>query len=108
MTREEAIKGLDSFKATAMWNGSTRLYSALCLAIAALREQEERSINKPLTPDELREMGGKPYFHVSLQNGQKWWAILDPYYARRVEDYHYGEYWLAYRYELPEPPKEEE
>ena len=107
LTKEEAIERIQIHLAYMGQYEAPKTKEALDMAIAALREQEERSINKPLTPDELREMGGKPYFHVSLQNGQKWWAILDPYYARRVEDYHYGEYWLAYRYELPEPPKEE-
>lgn len=70
---------------------------ACSVAIEALLEREDKK-NEPLTPDELRQMGGEPYWHVSLQGNGSYWAILDPCYARCVEDYHYGEYWLAYRH----------
>lgn len=64
---------------------------------SAFREQEERERPKPLTLDELKKMGGEPYYHVSLQGGENHWAILDQFIAKHIEDYHYGEYWLAYR-----------
>lgn len=55
--------------------------------------------NDPLTLDELREMGGEPYWHVGLQedSAPPHWNILDPFYAKRIEDYGYGKRWMAYR-----------
>ncbi len=55
--------------------------------------------NEPLTPEQLREMGGEPYWHVGLQDDSPppHWAILDPHFAKHVDDYGYGERWLAYR-----------
>ena len=54
--------------------------------------------DKALTLDELREMGGEPYYHVSLQRDRvNHWAVLDPFVAEHIEAYHYGERWLAYR-----------
>lgn len=55
--------------------------------------------NEPLTLDELREMGGQPYWHVGLreESPPPYWNILDPFYAKHIEDYRYGENWLAYR-----------
>lgn len=62
--------------------------------------------NEPLTLDELREMGGQPYWHVGLreESPPPHWNILDPFYAKHIEDYRYGENWLAYR----RPPEGEE
>lgn len=61
--------------------------------------------NEPLTLEQLREMGGQPYWHVGLreESPPPHWNILDPFYAKHIEDYRYGENWLAYR-----RPKEEE
>ena len=61
--------------------------------------------NEPLTIEQLREMGGQPYWHVGLRKESRppHWNILDPFYAKHIEDYRYGENWLAYR-----RPKEEE
>lgn len=58
--------------------------------------------NAPITLDELREMGGEPYWHVGLQDYSPppHWSILDPYFAKHIEDYGYGELWLAYRHKL--------
>lgn len=55
--------------------------------------------NEPLTLEELREMGGQPYWHVGLreESPPPHWNILDPFYAKHIEDYKYGENWLAYR-----------
>lgn len=66
--------------------------------MAELLRQEE---NKPLSLEQLREMGGKPYWHVGLQEDSPppHWNVLDPFYARHIEDYGYGKRWLAYRYE---------
>ena len=62
--------------------------------------------NEPLTLEELREMGGQPYWHVGLreESPPPHWNILDPFYAKHIEDYKYGENWLAYR----RPPEGEE
>lgn len=67
--------------------------------MAELLRTEE---NRPLTLEELRQMGGKPYWHVGLQEDSPppHWNVLDPFYARHIEDYGYGKRWLAYRYEL--------
>ena len=60
--------------------------------------------DRPLTLEEIRQMGGKPYWHVGLQEASAppHWAILDPIYARHIEDYFYGERWVGYR----RPPKD--
>lgn len=54
-----------------------------------------------LTLDQLREMGGQPYWHVGLQTDspEAHWKILDPFVARCPEDYGYGKRWLAYAYQ---------
>lgn len=59
--------------------------------------------DQPLTADEMRQMGGKPYWHVGLrkESPPPHWAILDPFYAKYIEDYFYGKRWLGYR----RPPK---
>lgn len=61
------------------------------------------SERKPLTPEELRGMANKPYWHVGLRDdsGAPHWSILDPILAYHPEDYDYGETWLAYAYEPP-------
>ena len=55
--------------------------------------------NEPLTLEKLREMGGQPYWHVGLreESPPPHWNILDPFCAKRIEDYRYGENWIAYR-----------
>ena len=75
----------------------TRDIEALREAVKLLRKTEPP--NPPLTLEELREMGGKPYWHVGLQKDSPppHWNILDPLYARHIEDYGYGKRWLAYR-----------
>ena len=62
--------------------------------------------NEPLTMEQLREMGGKPYWHVGLQEDSKapHWVILDPFFAKHIENYGYGKRWLAYR----RPPEKQE
>lgn len=68
------------------------------------RGQEERGNPRPLTLDELRDMGGKPYWHVGLlqESPPPHWNILEPFYAQHIEDYRYGENWLAYRHKTEE------
>ena len=62
--------------------------------------------NEPLTLEKLREMGGQPYWHVGLreESPPPHWNILDPFCAKRIEDYKYGKNWIAYR----RPPEGEE
>ena len=62
--------------------------------------------NEPLTIEQLREMGGQPYWHVVLreESSPPHCNILDPFYAKHIKDYRYGENWLAYR----RPPEGEE
>lgn len=62
-------------------------------------EKASEASNDLLTPDELRSMGGEPYWHVGLQKDSPppHWNILDPFYAQHIEDYEYGKRWLAYR-----------
>lgn len=56
--------------------------------------------NKPLTLEQLREMDGKPYWHIGIQNDSPKpnWKILDPFVAKHPEDYGYGKRWIAYAY----------
>ena len=71
--------------------------AGLCAALD--RSTLPQPSNEALTPEELREMGGQPYWHVGLrkESPQPHWNILDPFYAKHIEDYRYGENWLAYR-----------
>lgn len=58
--------------------------------------------NEPLTVEELKKMGGKPYWHESLSNLEhrhNHWGIMPGYVAENPQDYHYGEDWMAYRRE---------
>ena len=138
MTREEAIRILDpvtSMDALAEieYYGGFRgqeavrkaVDDACILAVAALREQEERDNriesdavkNDPLTLDELREMDGEPVWvetgEVSLgeQIIGSWEIFIGResaiyYFTRRKRGFfaeHYGKTWLAYR----RKPKEE-
>ena len=78
------------------------LYYAMSDEIKSLKISTSTPSNVPLTLEELREMGGKPNRHVGLQEDSPppHWNVLDPFYARHIEDYGYGKRWLAYRYEL--------
>lgn len=71
-------------------------------SVAKLWNRRTVPPNPPLTLEEVRVMGGKPYWHVGLQEDSPppHWNILDPLYAQHIEDYGYGKRWLAYRYEL--------
>ena len=99
MTREEAIKGLDSFKATAMWNGSTRLYSALCLAISALREQPRWISVEERLPEPLESV------IVWTRWGEMGEALLDGKHFVWMGDTDIAAatHWMP----LPEPPSED-
>lgn len=58
-----------------------------------------KQANAPLTSEQLKEMAGKPYWHVGLRSNSPppHWVILEPNVAKNAEDYGYGELWLAYR-----------
>lgn len=53
-----------------------------------------------LTIEQMRDMGGKPYWHVGLRKDSEppHWAIMDPMIAKNIDDYFYGERWIAYAY----------
>lgn len=58
--------------------------------------------NNPLTIEELKEMSGKPYWHVvstDFKQSPDHWRILPDHVAQNPEDYHYGDGWFAYRIE---------
>lgn len=58
--------------------------------------------NVPFTLEEVRRMAEKPYWHVGLrtESAPAHWAILPSNIAKNPQDYHYGEYWLAYPSEV--------
>lgn len=106
MTREEAINHLmnDFFVSLGGQlcvdaDKKGQFCEAIGKGVSALRAQQEAEKNEPLTLDELREMGGEPYWHVGLRkkSAPPHWNILDPFVALHIEDYKYGENWLAYR-----------
>lgn len=76
MTREEADRTLQWFEKRAVETtmpGAREMYR---LAVEALREQEAREKNEPLTLDELREMDGEPVYIV-CKNELKIWALVE-------------------------------
>lgn len=77
----------------------TREKAVQILCAWARRGRQKSSA--PLTLEEMRGMGGKPYWHVGLQEDSPppHWSVLDPFYAPRIQDYGYGKRWLAYRHE---------
>ncbi len=97
MTTNEAIWTLQYVD-----RNDPRFLEAVCLAITALHVQDEAERNDPLTPDDLRDMGGEPYWHVGLQpdSPAPHWTILPEHVAKYPIDYFYGENWLAYRQKL--------
>ena len=91
----------------AMWvcgntNNPVTRYTADAIAKKLCREAKDE--DQPLTPEDLHQMGGEPYWHVGLQpdSPPPHWAILDPFFAARIEDYGYGVRWIAYRHKLEE------
>lgn len=95
MDRKQAVTILKR-KTTIPGDGYTweQINEAIDMAISALSRP-----NEPLTIEQLREMGGQPYWHVGLrkESTPPHWNILYPFYAKHIEDYRYGENWLAYR-----------
>ena len=105
MTDKDAIRLLSG-------ESGSDVDGAFALAISALRERIERESPKPLTLDELREMGGEPVWITSPTGGTGVWRVCYGERARRrcgekviyfavgicenISDY--GKTWLAYRY----------
>lgn len=94
----------------AMWvcgntNNPVARYTADAIAEKLCREAKAE--DQPLTPEDLHQMGGEPYWHVGLQIDSQppHWAILDPFFAAHIEDYGYGVRWLAYRCKPEEETK---
>lgn len=71
-----------------------------CLEAVRSAHFAEAGKMQPLTVEQLREVVGKPYWHVGLQEDspKPHWKILDPFVSKHPEDYGYGKRWLAYAY----------
>ena len=71
--------------------------NAIEKAISALGSEPT---GEPLTMEQMREMDGRPYWHVGMRDESEapHWSILDPHIAKHIEDYGYGETWVAYEY----------
>lgn len=114
-TYEKAINALEALKPAVTENEKL----TVDFIVAALRAQQERENSKPLTLDELREMGGEPVwckgksrFGVNFEA----WKVLSKYSSTeeviRFTDgddrlpESYGKTWLAYRYKKEEAQDE--
>lgn len=103
MTREEAIEEIQFFM-THDSLADAPSNEACKLAVAALREQEEREKNEPLSPEELREMDGEPVWAEHYAGGE--WVTVHWNYADEIATAYkaclrkseYGETWMAYRH----------
>lgn len=73
MTREEAIKTIESNRPT---SGYTMLCEALDMAVSALRKQEERENLKPLTLEELMDMDAPVWCECKpIEGGNGFWCL---------------------------------
>ena len=99
-----AKKAADAWRDTDTYHQAAQIIDMLISALEG--DPTLTPPNDPLTLEELREMGGQPYWHVGLreESSPPHWNILDPFYAKHIKDYRYGENWLAYR----RPPEGEE
>lgn len=126
MTREEAIRILDpettgeAMEEIEYYGGFSgraavvqAVLDACVLAVAALREQEERENPNPLTLEELRQMDGEPVFLVDLVHKSEletpnlWggWIVFTshntngfiPRSGGFFSNDGYGKTWLSYR-----------
>lgn len=102
--RRLAKKAADAWRSTDTYHQAAQIIDMLISALEG--DPTLTPPNEPLTLEELREMGGQPYWHVGLreESPPPHWNILDPFCAKRIEDYKYGENWIAYR----RPPEGEE
>ena len=96
-TIQLAKKAADAWRSTDTYHQAAQIIDMLISALEG--DPTLTPPNEPLTLEELREMGGQPYWHVGLreESPPPHWNILDPFYAKHIEDYKYGENWLAYR-----------
>lgn len=99
-----AKKAADAWKQTDTYHQAAQIIDMLISALEG--DPTLTPPNEALTPEELREMGEQPYWHVGLreESPPPHWNILDPFCAKRIEDYKYGKNWIAYR----RPPEGEE
>ena len=95
--RRLAKKAADAWRSTDTYHQAAQIIDMLISALEG--DPTLTPPNEPLTLEELREMGGQPYWHVGLreESPPPHWNILDPFCAKRIEDYKYGENWIAYR-----------
>ena len=119
MTIEEAIKRIRSHMRNHHIGEYPHIHikEAMDMAIAALQEKAERENPKPLTIEELKQMGGCPVYVIPLQPFQQQWEgwhlMYDDcsgaavpgieYWNWSLEDY--GETWIAYRHKPKEVQK---
>ncbi len=90
MTTEEAIKTIEIAIAEVEWDYPMDYAVAFEMAIAALRAQQEREKNEPLTLDELREMDGKPVWCVDGSGDETWGLVHMDYSHMDVIDHDCG------------------
>ncbi len=113
MTIEEAIKTFKGRKALAFADGYADqvqdYIEAMSMAVDALRAQQERENQKPLTLDDLQKMDGQPVWCVypDCDTGGEWFICDKNENEVSKNKYglpfrYYGE-WTAYRYQ----PKKE-
>lgn len=100
ITVKEAIKQLSRYD-NEFYTPANRM--AHRMAIAAIKKQEERSNQKPLTIEELHNMYFEPVW-IETTGGKSFWMFV---YADRVmnragylEYRNYGKEWLAYRHNV--------
>lgn len=61
-------------------------------------EMENNSVLHPISITQLKRMGGKAYWHYSIENANNdKWNILPPHVAAEPKRYFYKERWLAFR-----------
>ncbi len=104
MTTDEAIgdiKFMASICGLEYPNQEDRLWKAAEMAISALKEKKKHIYEfeiKPLTEEELHEMGGHTYYHKDFTSDSYDLMILPSYVAENPKEYGYGEHWVAYPY----------
>lgn len=114
MDRADAIKTLVGAEVMVLNRNGDLFSKAYDMAIAALREQEQRERNEPLTLDELLHGEREPVFIVSLERNEGFWVLRDKgawadakypepatyFWFGWCKHADYGKTWLAYRHKL--------
>ena len=62
--------------------------------VELMEEERERIENKPLSPEELRQMFGEPVWVVYLPVGDGEWEVVDEWTLAHMDEF------VAYRYRL--------